>query len=200
MERKKLSDILTQAGEREKLQHAWKTTDAAAEFEPLPKGEYTFRIIAGELFQAKRKGTPGYKLTLEVTEGDYEGRRVWADFWLTGAALPITKRELAKIGITDLRQLEYPLPAVILIKGKLALRTDDDGTQSNRLLRFQYLGMEPGDAFEPRPEGAAAAQEDGSQGNEQRQTGNGVPDEPFPFGANVAPSDNGSGEAEGGTP
>jgi hypothetical protein len=199
MERKKLSDILTQAGDREKLQHAWKTTDVAAEFEPLPKGEYTFRIIAGELFKAK-KGTPGYKLTLEVTEGDYEGRRVWADFWLTGAALPITERDLAKIGVTDLRQLEYPLPAVILIKGKVALRTDDDGTQSNRLLRFQYLGIEPGDAFEPKPEGAAAAQEDGSPGDKQRQTGNGAPDEPFPFGVNAAPSDNGASEAGGATP
>jgi hypothetical protein len=198
-ERKRLSDILQQASDREKLQHAWKMTEAAAEFEPLPKGEYTFRIIAGDLFTSKR-GTPGYKLTLEVTDGDYDGRRVWADFWLTPAALPMTKRDLAKIGIADLRQLEHPLPAVILIKGKLALRADEDGNQSNRLLRFHSLGIEPGDAFEPKPEGAAAAQEDGGQGNEQRQTGNGEPEEPFPFGANVAPSDSDSGKAGGATP
>jgi hypothetical protein len=99
--RKKLSDILQQGTDRENLQRAWKTTAAAAEFAPLPKGEYTFRILSGELFTAKR-GTPGYKLTLEVTEGEFEGRRTWADYWLTPAALPMTKRDLAKIGVSDL--------------------------------------------------------------------------------------------------
>ncbi len=179
-ERKKLSDILQQGTDRESLQRAWKTTAAAAEFAPLPKGEYTFRILSGELFTSKR-GTPGYKLTLEVTEGDFEGRRAWVDFWLTPAALPMTKRDLAKIGVTTLDQLEQPLPAGILIRGKMALRIDDDGNESNRLIRFECVGIEPGDAFEPREDRAA-------------------PDEPFPFGANVAPSANGDRKPQGATP
>lgn len=156
-ERKKLFDILQQASDRENLQRAWKTTVAAAEFAPLPKGEYVFRILLGELFTSKR-GTPGYKLTLEVSEGAFEGRRAWCDFWLTPAALPMTKRDLAKIGVTDLEQLEQPLPAGILIKGKLALRTDDDGNESNRLVRFECIGIERGDAFEPRDEDTAIAE------------------------------------------
>src|SRR5262249_20610799 len=135
-ERKKLSDILTLNSDRENLQRAWQTTAAAAEFAPLPKGEYTFRVLSGELFTSKR-GTPGFKLTLEVTAGEVEGRRVWCAFWPTAAALPMTKRDLAKIGVTDLAQLEQPLPAGILIRGKLALRTDDDGNESNRLARFE---------------------------------------------------------------
>jgi hypothetical protein len=180
-QRKKLSDILQQGGGREQLASLWKTTAAAAEFAPLPKGEYTFRILAGELFTAKR-GTPGYKLTLEVTEGDFEGRRAWCDFWLTQPALPMTKRDLAKIGVTDLDQLEKPLPAGILIRGKLALRTDDDGNESNRLVRFECVGIEPGDAFAPPDDDAAAAEE------------------PFPFGANVAPSANGADKPEGAAP
>ncbi len=53
-ERKKLSDILQQSSDREKLTSLWKTTAAAAEFAPLPKGEYAFRIVAGELFTSKR--------------------------------------------------------------------------------------------------------------------------------------------------
>jgi hypothetical protein len=179
-ERKKLSDILTLNSDRENLQRAWQTTVAAAEFAPLPKGDYTFRILAGELFTSKR-GTPGYKLTLEVTEGDYEGRRAWCDFWLTPAALPMTKRDLAKIGVTDLEQLEQPLPAGILIKGKLALRTDDDGSESNRLVRFECVGIEKGDAFEPKAEAEAA------------------PDASFSFGRNAAPSSNGH-KPEGATP
>jgi hypothetical protein len=146
-ERKKLSDILHNS-ERASLTDTWKRTEAAAEFAPLPPGEYVFRILSGELFTAKR-GTPGYKLTLEVTEGEYENRRVWHDLWLTPAALPMSKRDLAKIAVTDLEQLEKPLPVGILIRGKLALRTNDDGTESNRLLRFECAGVEPGDAFEP---------------------------------------------------
>src|SRR5262245_54654273 len=181
-QKKKLSDILLNS-EREHLNKAWQETQAAAEFAPLPKGEYTFRVLSGELFTSKR-GTPGFKLTLEVTEGEFEGRRVWCDYWLTAAALPMTKRDLAKIGVTDLAQLEQPLPAGILIKGKLALRTDDDGNESNRLVRFECIGIERGDAFEPKED-------------EEGQTS---PDTSFDFGRNVAPSANGAGKPEGAAP
>jgi hypothetical protein len=176
-ERRKLSDILRQSSDHEKLSSLWKTTAAAEEFKPLPRGEYTFRILAGEPFRAKR-GTPGYKLTLEVTEGEYEGRRAWHDLWLTELALAMTKRDLAKIGIVagtfeDLvRKLDRPLPQGILIRGKVAVRTDDEGNDSNRLIRFDFIGVEKGDAFEPAAEGPA--------------------EEPFPFGANVPPSTNGA--------
>ena len=70
--------------------------------------------------------------------------------------MPMSKRDLAKIGVTDLEQLEKPLPAGILIKGKLALRRNDDGNESNRLIRFEFIGIEPGDPFEPEDDEAAA--------------------------------------------
>jgi hypothetical protein len=148
--KKNLSDILA-AGNGGNIRDAWDNTTAADEFSPLPPGEYTFSILAGELFQAKT-GTFGYKLTLEVTEGEHEGRRVWHNLWLTPAALPMTKRDLAKIGITTLEQLEQPLPAGILIRGKLAINHDDDGIDTNRLRRFEYVGVERGDAFAPEEE------------------------------------------------
>ena len=170
--RKRLSDILQQQTERENLQRAWQATAAANDFTLLPPGEYAFRILAGELFTSKR-GTPGYKLTLEVTEGEHEGRRAWADFWLTPAALPMTKRDLAKIGVTDLAQLEQPLPVGILVRGRLALRRDDDGHESNRLTRFECAGIEPGDAFEPKDDEPPA--------------------DPFPFGANATPPSGANG-------
>jgi hypothetical protein len=151
-ERTKLSDILQQNSDRERLASLWKTTAAAAEFAPLPKGDYPFRILAGALFISKR-GTPGYKLTLEVVEGEFQGRRAWVDFWLTPAALPMTKRDLAKIGVTDLEQLERPLPPGILIRGKLIVRQDDQGIESNQLRHFDYIGIEPGDPFAPPEDG-----------------------------------------------
>jgi hypothetical protein len=182
-ERKRLSDILQQNGDRENLSSLWKTTAAAAELAPLPTGEYTFRVLTGELFRAKT-GTPGYKLTLEVIEGDLTGRRAWADFWLTPAALPMTKRDLAKIGVTSLEQLEQPLPPGILIKGRLTIRTDDDGKESNRLVRFECVGIEPGDPFEPKDD-------------DQDKTPSG---DASPLGRNVEPSTNGAHKPEGATP
>ena len=170
-ERKKLSDIL-RGSDRDTLAKQWQDTKAAKDLGPLPPGEYTFRILSGELFTSKQ-GTPGYKLTLEVTEGEHEGRRCWHDLWLTPAALPLAKRDLGKIGVADLEQLERPLPAGILIRAKIALRKNDDGTEHNRVARFEPAGIEPGDAFEPPPDADA----DGKN-------------EPSPFRAN-APSRNG---------
>jgi hypothetical protein len=191
MERRKLTDILAGTNERENLQRAWQTTEAAAEFAPLPSGEYTFRILAGELRTAKT-GTPGYKLTLEVTEGEFAGRRTWHDFWLTEAALPMTKRDLAKIGVTTLEQLEQPLPAGILIKGKLALRKDDGGNESNSLIRFECIGIEKQDAFAPTDDAPAAqtdldlASPDLADDNEQHEPNGHTRKELFPFGANAS--------------
>jgi hypothetical protein len=151
-QRKKLSDILSN-GNGGDFHNNWNSTQAADEFGPLPPGQYTARILSGELFNAKRNNTPGYKLALEVTEGDYEGRRLWLDFWLTPAALPMTKRDLAKIGLERPEQLEEPIQPGILLKVKVVLRRDDDGNESNKVVRFEFLGIEAGDAFEPKDDG-----------------------------------------------
>src|SRR5262245_45142743 len=97
MERKKLSEILGTANKT--IEDAWNTTQAAADFAPLPPGEYIARIVHGELSESRR-GTPGYKLTFEVLEGEHLGRRFWHDLWLTAAALSMSKRDLAKIGVS----------------------------------------------------------------------------------------------------
>ncbi|HYT87443.1 MAG TPA: hypothetical protein VEL76_01885 [Gemmataceae bacterium] len=147
-ERRKLSDILggDNGGD---FRDKWNNTTAADDFKPLPPGNYVFRIVSGELFTSKRE-TPGYKLALEVTGGEHEGRRVWHDLWLTAPALPMAKRDLAKIGLTKPEQLEQPLPSGILIRGRLVIHRDDDGNEVNKLKYFEYVGIEPGDAFEPK--------------------------------------------------
>ena len=93
----KLSDILAN-GSADSLRKQWGETEAAGEFDPLPAGEYVARIIGGELTTAKTKGTPGYKLTFRVLEGEHEGRQFWDDIWLTPAALPMAKRDLTQAG------------------------------------------------------------------------------------------------------
>ncbi len=150
MARKSLSDILHQ-GDRESLSRAWGETKAAEDFAPLPAGEYVARIMGGELFTSRAKGTAGYKLAFRVLEGEHQGRQFWHDVWLTPAALPMAKRDLAKLGVTALEQLERPLPPGIRCNCKLALRKEDDGTEHSKLKAFEVIGIdEPDqDAFAP---------------------------------------------------
>jgi len=149
MNRKRLSDILRN-GERNAIASAWKNTEAAGELTPLPAGTYVARIVSGELATAK-SGTPGYKLTFKVLEGEYAGRQFWHDIWLTIVAMPMAKRDLGKLGITSLEQLEQPLPPGIRCVVKLALRRGDDGTEYNRVRSFDVLSIDhpEQDAFAP---------------------------------------------------
>jgi hypothetical protein len=140
--RKRLSDILTNS-ELESIQSTWETTDAAADLGPLPDGTYTAKLDGAEIFTA-RTGTHGVKLTLVVVEpAEHAGRRLWSDQWLTLAAMPGTKRDLLKIGISDLAQLERPIPDGIILSVRVALRKDDDGTERNRVTRLDLVRIEP---------------------------------------------------------
>jgi hypothetical protein len=141
-ERKKLSDILMNS-ERERLERLWKTTKPAAELRPLPSDDYRCRIVNGELFNAK-KGTPGFKLTFEVLDGEHAGRRVWWDTWLSSeAAVAISLRELAKIGVTELTQLDSPPPDGIIVVAKVRLRRTEEETEYNSVVRFDVVAIEP---------------------------------------------------------
>ena len=156
-ERKSLTDIL-RGSSRESIEKAWGDTQAAGEMGPLPAGEYVAKIIAGELMTSKRNETPSYHLAFKVIEGDFAGRRFWHDLWLTPAALPMTKRDLAKLGVASLDQLEKPLPQGIRCKVKLALRRDDDGNEHNRVQLFTVIGIDApeADPFAPKEGGPQA--------------------------------------------
>jgi hypothetical protein len=173
MNRKSLSDILR--ADQGRLQDVWEHTQAADDFgTPLPAGEYVARIISGELFNSRTKSTAGYKLAFRVLEGDHKGRQFWHDIYLTEAALPMAKRDLAKLGITRLGQLEMSLPEGIRCKVKLTLRRDDDGTEYNRVKHFDVVGIDPpeidpfapADSPSPSPQPQAA---DGSAGGDDER-------------------------------
>lgn len=137
----KLSSILN-IDENEQLRRKWDDTEAAEEFAPLPSGEYVALIIAGELFNSRTKGTPGFKLTFKVLEGVHAGRQFWHDIWLTAAALPMAKRDLGGLGITELEQLERPLPSGIQCSVKLVLRREDDGSKHNKVRHFSVVRID----------------------------------------------------------
>lgn len=141
MERKRLSDILRNA-DRDELTRAWSEAKAAEDFGLLPPGEYIARIAEGTATTAKT-GTPGFMLTFQVLEGEYAGRRFWHSIWLTPAAIPMAKRDLGKLGVTSLDQLDKPLPEGMRAKVKLSLRRDDNGNESNRVSRFDVVDIDP---------------------------------------------------------
>ncbi len=148
---RKLSEILRQAKTSSGIESLWGSTKAASDYGTIPPGEYTADIVAGEAIEGRTNGTPGYQLTFVVADGEFSGRRFWLDLWLTEKALPQAKRDLAKIGVTELAQLDKPLPAVFRCTVKLGLRRDDD-YEVNHVRRFEVLEAirrEP-DVFAPK--------------------------------------------------
>src|SRR5262249_15836212 len=134
--RKSLSDIVS-GSDRESLEKLWGETEAAASFAPIPKGTYVCRVRSGEPFASKR-GTRGYKIALEIFEGDQQGKRLWHDLWLTGDAMQWTKRDLAEVGIKELKQLDRPIPPGILVKVGVVLHKNDDGEEFNKVRSFKF--------------------------------------------------------------
>jgi hypothetical protein len=163
----RLSNILANGTGRE-IRDLWNATEAAGEMGPLPQGEYVAHVISGELESSRTNSTPGYKLTFRVVEpAEYAGRQFWHDCWLTPAALPQTKRDLGKLGVTSLDQLEQPLPKGIRCRVKLALRRDDEGNERNRVRTFEVIGIDEQkpDAFAPAEVDIVPTDQEGA-GNE----------------------------------
>lgn len=132
--RKSLVDVLAGTS-RDELARQFAEAEAAGDMLPLPRGTYRCRVTDGELVTSKG-GTPGYSLTFTVDDGEHKGRKVWHTAWLTPAALPMTKRDLAKLGVTSLDMLDRPVPPGIVCDVKVVVRADDDGVERNRVVSF----------------------------------------------------------------
>jgi hypothetical protein len=144
MERRKLTDILRAGNGGGWINDDWSTIRPAPDFAPIPPGKYIAWAIDGELFNAGT-GTPGYKLTFQVREGEHKGRKVWYDIWLTDAARSQARRDFAKLGVETKDQLEQPLPKWIRCEVHVTLRANDRGEEFNHVRRFDVLGIDPPD-------------------------------------------------------
>ncbi len=130
-----LDSVLRQWNGSEDFGAAWDGTEAADDYQPLPAGPYICEAEGGELTE-NRNGTPCYRLTFTVRGGEHAGRRLAHSVYLTGKALPLAKRDLAKLGISSSHDLQSPIPRPVLCEVRVALRTDDDGTQWNLVRSF----------------------------------------------------------------
>ena len=147
----RLSDILN--GSSGGFNDAWNNTQAAGDFGPVPRGEYVCHVSKGELESSRLNRTPGYKIEFTVIDGEFRGRKLWLDCWLTPAALAQSKRDLGKLGIVTPEQMEQPLPRGIRCKVQAVVRRDDDGIERNRVRSFEVIGIDTPevDAFAPLP-------------------------------------------------
>jgi len=139
----KLTEILRQQGTLSEIQAAWNSTAAAGDFDVIPKGEYVADVTQGEAIESRTNATPGYRLTFEIVDGPHKGYRLWHECWFTPKAISRSKRDLAKLGVTSLEQLEQPLPAKFRCKVKVSLRKDDDGEERNRIRQFNVVEIIP---------------------------------------------------------
>lgn len=150
--RKSLVDVLN-GNARSELARQFDEAEVAGDMLPLPRGTYRCRVADGELVTSKA-GTPGFQLVFVVDDGEHKGRRLWHTAWLTPAALPLAKRDLAKLGVKTLDALDRPLPAGIVCDVQVALRAGDDGSERNRVVSFSVVDVlaDPtGDADFPSP-------------------------------------------------
>lgn len=192
MERKRLSDILRGRGSGDDwINKDWSAVPPAPDFgSPVPKAYYIAHILEGALFNAAT-GSPGYKVSFEIIEGEYKGRRQWYNIWLTAKAQRQAVRDFAKLGIRSKEQLEQPIPTrQIRCRIFVVIHKGDDGIDRNVVKSFEVLGIDPPEVnpFAPvdDPEGGPghAADSKPDDDTEDSPAGN---SELFPFGAN-APS------------
>ena len=152
----RLSDILN--GNGGNFNSQWDATEAAGDFGPVPRGEYVCHVTKGDLESSRSKATPGYKVEFTILDGEFKGRKVWLDCWLTPAALAQSKRDLGKLGIVSPEMMERPLPRGIRCKVTVVIRKDDDGIERNRVRSFDVIGIDTPKTspFAPKPDGDAA--------------------------------------------
>jgi hypothetical protein len=145
--RRRLSDIFT--GENmEALARQFDATEAAPDYAPLPANKYAVDFVQGQLCTSQ-SGNTGYTCTFEVNAGEFSGRRLWHTFWLTEAAMPYSKRDLNKLGIETGEQFEKPVPPGIFCSIKVVVRTDDDGTQRNKVIAIEPGGVRNDPTVDP---------------------------------------------------
>jgi hypothetical protein len=128
--------------------------DAAApapEFEPLPPGIYSARILRGE-YCSTRAGSDAYRLRFGVTEGEYAGKTLIRTWTFGPKAVSYAKRDLMAFGLNTSAKLLSPFPEPgreYLVRLVVALQRGDDGIERNDVKRIDVVRVDesPAAAF-----------------------------------------------------
>ncbi len=119
------------------------------DFEPIPAGKYLAVIIESEMKPTKNGNGQYLQLTLQILEGPYKGRYVWARLDLHNAnptMVQIARQELSAIcravGVmqpTDSVEL-HNIPLVITVKLK---KREDTGELTNEIKGYEPKAAAP---------------------------------------------------------
>lgn len=66
-------------------------------FEAIPAGMYDCQIVECEFGYSQSKGTPMWTMQIEVSDGEYAGRKLFTHMVMAGKGLGFTKKDLAQI-------------------------------------------------------------------------------------------------------
>lgn len=134
------------------------STEAAPTLPDLvPKGEYEVEWRSIKQNQ-NTNGKPRAVLMFEIVAGEFTGKRIWYDLYLTPAATPRSKRELEKLGITKFEEIQGPVPHWLRCSLRVVVETGDDRKQRNKIADFKVIRFdeEPPEPFAPKCEGGAS--------------------------------------------
>ena len=148
------SDILPGSNGDDELFRQFDDSEAAADLKPVPKGQYVVVAMSGELTTAKT-GTRGYRVCFKIIEGEHAARKLWRTWHITPAAMPYTRRDLAKIGIDNGEKMKRPLPAERFVcRLYVVIRAGDDGIERNEITSIELIRVQdpPVDPFAPPPD------------------------------------------------
>jgi hypothetical protein len=68
-----------------------------AKFEAIPKGIYAAEIDSAEFGMSNNSGAPMITLQVAITEGDYQGRKLYTYWSFSQKALPFTKAAIQRV-------------------------------------------------------------------------------------------------------
>lgn len=135
-------------------------------YDPLPAGTYNVTIIGAENKETNAKNGWYIKLTLEVADGRYQGRRLWENMNYRNPN-PMTeeigkrtlKTVMAHCNIGELRSTDQFLGHSLPVQVTLKKRKDDPNTMENQI---RFSPPKGGEQPTPRPatpaqQGAAVA-------------------------------------------
>jgi len=115
-------------------------SDAPYESADLPPGAYSGTLTMSRIVRSLRTRNVGVALYWDV-QLRHSKKRVWRTLWLSPAALSRTKRELGRLGVRTLADLDNdpPVPAGALCKLVIADRRDRDGYVESRIVHWEVL-------------------------------------------------------------
>lgn len=134
------------------VQDLWNTTEAARDYSPVPAGTYTVDLVEVSR-DTTRNGNPCVNLELQIREGEYARRFIRYSLFLTPKATAYAKRELGKIGVTRLEQLDSPPPKGIRCSVAVSKQTEDGGRHKSKVTAFEFLGIDAADEDGKEAEG-----------------------------------------------